>query len=66
VPGVVTEAGLPETAGLVAGTSVEPGAGAAGEAPAGLCAVSAPSRGLMLGGGIFLGSSLFIFCFKSA
>lgn len=41
-------------------------AGAVGEALAGLCAVSAFSFGLMVGGGMFLESSLFIFSFKSA
>ena len=40
--------------------------GAAGEAPAGLCAVSAFSFGLIVGGGIFFASSLFIFAFKSS
>ena len=39
--------------------------GAAGEAPAGLCAVSADSFGLIVGGGIFFASSLFIFSFNS-
>ena len=61
--GAVLAAGWAEAAGLPA---VEPGAGAAGEAPAGLCAASAFSRGFMVGGGMFLGSSLFIFCFSSA
>ena len=63
-------AGLVDVTGAVvaaaAGAGVVPGAGAAGEALAGLCAVSAFSRGLMVGGGTFLGSSLFIFCFSSA
>jgi len=39
--------------------------GAAGEAPAGLCAVSADSLGLIVGGGMFFASSLFIFSFNS-
>src|ERR1043166_255003 len=53
-------------AGLATAAGDVPAAGAAGEAPAGLCAASALSRGLTFGGGTFLGSSLFIFCFRSA
>ena len=64
--GAVVAAGLAETAGLAAAAGVVPAAGAAGEAPAGLCAAGALSWGLTFGGGTFLGSSLFIFCFKSA
>ena len=62
-------AGVVETAniGLAAVTG---GAGvaevvSAAEA-AGLCAVSAFSFGLIVGGGIFFASSLFIFAFKSS
>jgi hypothetical protein len=64
--GAVVAAGLAGAAGLAAAVGVEPGPAPAGEAPAGLCAASAFSRGLMVGGGMFLGSSLFIFCFSSA
>jgi hypothetical protein len=63
--GAAVAAGL-ATAGLPAAAGDVPGAGATGEALAGFAAASALSRGLTLGGGTFLGSSLFIFCFKSA
>ena len=61
VAGVAATDGLAEVTG-----GAEAVEGAAGEAPAGLCAVSVLSRGLIVGGGIFFASSLFIFAFKSS